>query len=431
MDRDLAATAALLADGWTVLRFWESALKRDFEGCVDRAVDLIHGRAEFSPASYLASRGCAEFFAGIGLLRLALDKQGWNVAFANDIDPQKFRMYTDQFGPDSTRFELKNIGDIHGEALPAFSLATASFPCNDLSLAGARKGLKGRQSSAFWEFVRILREMGGKRPPLVMLENVVGFLTSHQGKDFERALKALNESGYATDAFILDAARFVPQSRRRLFVIGVLEELASPGRRLVPRDFAPHETRPPALLEFMNSHPGIDWRMRRLPRLPERETELRDIIEDPADDSRLWWNHDRAAYLLEQMSPKHRAEAERMIQSPQWEYGAVFRRMRNGKSTAELRTDGVAGCLRTPRGGSARQILFKAGKGTYSVRLVTPREAARLMGADDFIIEAGVSQALFGFGDAVCVPVIEWIAKYYLNPLVSELIRGRALLPPT
>jgi DNA (cytosine-5)-methyltransferase 1 len=126
--------------------------------------------------------------------------------------------------------------------------------------------------------------------------------------------------------------------------------------------------------------------------------------------------------LLEQMSPRHRAVADEMIAASGWCYGTVFRRMRNGKSTAELRTDGIAGCLRTPRGGSARQILFKAGKDQACARLLTPSECARLMGADDYKISGSSTQALFGFGDAVCVPVIEWIAEHYLNPVINELI---------
>jgi DNA (cytosine-5)-methyltransferase 1 len=89
----------------------------------------------------------------------------------------------------------------------------------------------------------------------------------------------------------------------------------------------------------------------------------------------------------------------------------------------ELRTDGVAGCLRTPRGGSGRQILIRAGYGKVQVRLLTPRECARLMGADDFLIDAPLNQALFGFGDAVCVPVIEWIANHCLNPLADEILQ--------
>src|SRR2546425_13020412 len=96
-------------------------------------------------------------------------------------------------------------------------------------------------------------------------------------------------------------------------------------------------------------------------------------------------------------------------------------------SMAELRIDGIAGCLRTPRGGSGRQILFKAGKGQYFARLLTPTECARLMGADDYRISGSLNQALFGFGDAVCVPVIEWIAENYLNPVVNELLHRRVL----
>jgi DNA (cytosine-5)-methyltransferase 1 len=94
-----------------------------------------------------------------------------------------------------------------------------------------------------------------------------------------------------------------------------------------------------------------------------------------------------------------------------------------------LRFDGIAGCLRTPRGGSARQILFKAGCGKYKVRLLTPRECARLQGVSDeeYKIDVTANRALFGFGDAVCVSVVEWIARNYLNPLVAEMIRGRIL----
>ena len=93
---------------------------------------------------------------------------------------------------------------------------------------------------------------------------------------------------------------------------------------------------------------------------------------------------------------------------------------------AELRTDGVAGCLRTPKGGSGRQILFKAGFGRYMARLLTPRECASLMGADGYKIVAPLNQALFGFGDAVCVPVVEWIAEHYLNPALEGVMQANA-----
>jgi DNA (cytosine-5)-methyltransferase 1 len=88
---------------------------------------------------------------------------------------------------------------------------------------------------------------------------------------------------------------------------------------------------------------------------------------------------------------------------------------------AELRTDAIAGCLRTPRGGSGRQILIAAGFDKVRARLLTPRGCARLMGANDFIINVPQNQALFGFGDAVCVPVIAWIARNYIDPLLEEM----------
>ena len=166
-----------------------------------------------------------------------------------------------------------------------------------------------------------------------------------------------------------------------------------------------------------------------MPSQPQLRLSLADILEDLPESSPYWWEKERAEYLLDQMSTRHREIAEDMIHCKDFKYGTVFRRVRKGKSMAELRTDGIAGCLRTPRGGSGRQILFKAGKGGYAVRLLTPRECARLMGADDYTINVPLNQALFGFGDAVCVPVIEWIATNYLNPLVNELIRGRVLYP--
>ncbi|NWF83327.1 MAG: DNA (cytosine-5-)-methyltransferase [Bryobacteraceae bacterium] len=158
------------------------------------------------------SKTFAEFFAGIGLMRMGLEKAGWQAAFANDIDEDKWRMYRDHFG-ETTDFVLGDVHQLDPSRVPSVALATASFPCNDLSLAGARKGLAGRQSSAFWGFIEVLHKLGARGPPLVLLDNVTGFLISHDGSDFREALTALNRLGYAVGAFIIDAVRFVPQSR--------------------------------------------------------------------------------------------------------------------------------------------------------------------------------------------------------------------------
>jgi DNA (cytosine-5)-methyltransferase 1 len=364
-------------------------------------------------------RSFAEFFAGIGLMRIGLEKQGWSVAFANDIDPAKFEMYEANFPDAREHFVISDIHSLSATQMPTVALATASFPCNDLSLAGARDGLSGRQSSAFWGFILTLDKMAGRKPPLVLIENVPGFLTSHGGKDFADAMLALNKLGYAVDPFMLDAASFVPQSRQRLFVAGVLGDAGS----VQPMEdkFFQSAVRPAALADFIFAHSEISWKLRPLPAPPNCAPLLEDVLEDLPPDAQEWWSVERAAYLINQMSPRHREVANRMMAGNRWSHGTVFRRVRHGKSMAELRTDGLAGCLRTPRGGSGRQILFKAGRGKYFARLMTPRECARLMGADNYRITVPPNQALFGFGDAVCVPVVEWIARNYLNPLFQNL----------
>jgi DNA (cytosine-5)-methyltransferase 1 len=256
----------------------------------------------------------------------------------------------------------------------------------------------------------MVNDLGERKPRLILIENVPGFVTSHGGADFRSAMLALSELGYSVDTFIVNAAHFVPQSRERLFVVCQLG-----AQRDVPFGLLPSIARPQRLLQFIYDNPAINWRINNLPNPPSRTTSLADVLEDLPQDSKAWWSTERSEYLLGQMSAKHRAVADTMITGSTWSYGTVFRRTRNGASTAELRFDGVAGCLRTPKGGSAKQILFRAGFGQYSVRLLSARECARLMGADDFVMDVPLDQALFGFGDAVCVPVVEWIAKNYLN----------------
>lgn len=428
MERDCSATNTLLCAGWTVLRFWESEIHRDLEQCVETTMKVIRRGAKPTRFSLLPRKSFAEFFAGVGLMRMGLEREGWFPDFANDIEEQKKEMYYGHFEEDGVPFVVKDVHKLSADEVPSVTLATASFPCNDLSLAGARAGIKAGSSSAFWGFVKILEELRDRRPPLVLLENVPGFLTSHKGSDFREALMTLNQLGYSVDAFFLDALSFVPQSRQRLFVIGVLNLTADQmNNEFQLTEAFESEARPKALAAFIEANRQINWNVRPLPSPPPNRICLKDILDDLPDDAPEWWSAERAEYLLNQMSSRHRDQAERMIARSKWSYGTVFRRMRNGRSMAELRVDGIAGCLRTPRGGSGRQILFKAGKEKYFARLLTPREAARLMGADNYRIKVSLNQALFGFGDAVCVPVIEWIARYYLNPLVNELLHGRPL----
>jgi DNA (cytosine-5)-methyltransferase 1 len=356
----------------------------------------------------------AEFFAGIGLMRLGLEKAGWDIVFANDIARTKQKLYANNFRDSYEHFLLEDIHCLSQRNIPDIDLATASFPCTDLSLAGRRAGLQGEQSSAFWGFVNILAEMGERKPPLILLENVAGFLTSNEGEDFRNALLALNKLGYAVDAFIVDAVHFVPQSRVRLFIVGKLNKAFKP--KICDKVVA-SPIRPPKLAQYINDHLEIDWDINlKLPELPFLQTALNSIVDKIPRSGKEWWSEDRVKYLLNQTFDRHLTKIKELQRLGKYTYLTAFRRVRNGKSMAEIRFDGIAGCLRTPKGGSARQILLEVGKGEVNVRLLTPKECARLMGADDFKISGTINEALFGFGDAVCVPVVSWIAENYLNP---------------
>ncbi len=365
------------------------------------------------------NRTVVEFFAGIGLMRAGLEQSGWQVELANDIDPVKRRLYVNHFVGSGDHFVLEDIHKLPAEDVPEVDLATASFPCTDLSLAGKRAGLKGKQSSAFWGFVDVLQGMGSRKPPLVLLENVAGFLTSNNGQDFKDALKALNEQGYTVDAFIINAAHFVPQSRVRLFIVG---KLSKSKRANAPSLLPETELRPAKLMKFIQDNPDIKWDINSsLPQLPAVNNNLSSIVEKPSKNSKIWWSRERVDYLLNQTFDRHLDKIMELKDKKTYTYLTAFRRVRNGKSMAEIRFDGIAGCLRTPKGGSARQILLEVGKGQVNVRLLTPKECARLMGADDFNLSGSANEALFGFGDAVCVPVISWIADNYLNSALTEV----------
>jgi DNA (cytosine-5)-methyltransferase 1 len=350
-----------------------------------------------------------EMFAGIGLVRLALAANEIDVVFANDIDPDKREMYEQNFN--DGHFHLGDIHKLEAVDIPDCDLVTASFPCNDLSIAGAMNGLNSGQSSAFWGLIDLIKGMRDRKPGLILLENVPGFLMSNKGMDFEQALLALNKLGYAVDALFLDAAHFVPQSRLRLFVVARLD-----AKPTILVDSDPTPTRPKALLDFIANNGHIRWSLGPLPHPPERRIPLAQIIEKLPDDDPSWWPKARAEYFMAQLSERHLAVAEVMIRGKKISHGTAFRRVRNGRSMAELRVDGLAGCLRTPRGGSGRQILFQAGKGEYRVRLLSPRECARLQGVpESYVINVPLNQALFGFGDAVCVPALSWVVEQCIS----------------
>ncbi len=366
----------------------------------------------------------AEFFAGIGLVHAGLG--GWRCVYANDIEPKKRDMYEAHFGA-SSHYHVGDVWDTDAvlRRIGEPFLATASFPCVDLSLAGRGLGFGGERSSTYFGFLEVIRRMP-QTPPLVMLENVTGFLTARGGADVDQALMSLAELGYRLDVIVLDARWFVPQSRPRAFVFGFHESLEAPA--LLDRggmfdawgeavDAAP-VLRPPVVRSVLDR---VEAPLACVPTADPsaRSVALVDVIDLDADQD--WWDAKATARHYDMMEGPSRARVDDLIQRRATGVGTAFRRTRRGAMRCEVRFD-MAGCLRTPKGGSAKQIVVAVVEGELRMRWMSAREYARLQGADDFVIEAPALQAMYGFGDAVCVPAIEWIDRHILTPLFESAV---------
>ena len=357
----------------------------------------------------------AEFFAGIGLVRCGLEQAGIDVVWANDIAPVKRAVYAANFG--DSHYLLGDIRDVRGGSMPAVDLATASFPCVDLSLAGHRRGLNGEQSGLFYEFTRILREMRERAPSVVMVENVASFISSRGGQDLRAAVHDLNTLGYVCDLLVMDARWFTPQSRPRLFIV------ATRGGVAPDRAGSSCSVRPEKLTSFVRSNRDLRLQELPLPPLQSAEPVLGEVVERLKNNDSRWWDGERHSRFMGSLSPLHAERLRLLRDGTRLTWRTAYRRTRAGAAVWEIRGDDVAGCLRTARGGSSRQAVVEAGGGEVRTRWMTPREYARLQGApEDFGFSAVTeAQALYGFGDAVCVPLIAWLARHALVPAATAL----------
>jgi DNA (cytosine-5)-methyltransferase 1 len=360
-----------------------------------------------------------EFFAGGGMARIGLG-EGWRCLFANDFDAGKGAAYAANFGAD--HLKIADVWSLDPADLPGMAdLAWASSPCQDVSLAGARRGLAGGRSSAFWGFWRLIEALDreGRAPRAIGFENVTGLLTSHGGRDFGALCSALSGRGYRFGALEIDAASFLPQSRPRLFILATREPPPAalhgePGTFHTPAIMTAHGRLEPEL--------KARWIWWRLPAPPRRNTRLDDLLEP--DAAVRWLSDERTLRLISLMGPVHRRKLEVAMGEGRRVTGALFRRTRmeagERVQRAEVRFDGLAGCLRTPAGGSSRQFVLVVEGDRVRARLLTAREAARLMGLpDDYAIPPSATAALHLAGDGVAAPVVQSLAAHILEPLLG------------
>lgn len=371
----------------------------------------------------------AEYFAGIGLVRMGLEQTGWKVVFANDFSEKKHEMYKDFFGDEESHYIVEDIFKLNAAEIPLTDLATCSFPCIDLSLAGNRNGvINGKHSSAFWGFINILRAQGSSAPLMVMVENVPGWLSSNGSEDFHITVEALNNLGYACDVFVMDARRFTAQSRLRVFLVGV-KSAPKPDsvKRITARS---SNLASEKLKEVIRKYDYLSWTYFDIPEPPTlNKMGLSEIVEEFQNDNSIWWSDDQVTKHLHMMDENHHQNVEDLINKDAYTYRTFFRRKRSGVQRVEVRKDDISGCLRTAIGGSSKQFILRAGKGGIKMRNMTPREYARLQGVpDEYSIQTEDTQALTGFGDAVCVPAIAWISENVLQPAFQELQNSKMLI---
>jgi DNA (cytosine-5)-methyltransferase 1 len=365
-----------------------------------------------------------EFFAGGGMARAGLGS-GWTCLFANDFDPKKAASYAANWGAD--HLKVGDVAKVTIAELPGVAdLAWASFPCQDLSLAGGGAGLKGDRSGTFWPFWKLMKTLGQhqRAPRMIVLENVCGALTSHGGKDFAAIGAALAEGGYRFGALVVDAAKFLPQSRPRLFIIAVLDAEPIPSELIAD---APGEWHSAALIAAhrkLSKRSRDAWLWWQLPSAPARNAAFADLVERNPKGV-VWHSEAQTRRLLSMMTPLNAAKVEAAKKSGRRTIGGVYKRTRldeagNKIQRAEVRFDDVAGCLRTPAGGSSRQSVIVIEKGKVRSRLLSPREAARLMGLpDDYILPKNYNEAYHLAGDGVAVPVVRFLAANLLEPILA------------
>lgn len=346
----------------------------------------------------------------------------WRCLFANDFDKKKARSYQLNWGAEPLVVEdVANLtlSDVVGDA----DLAWASFPCQDLSLAGQFRGLAGRRSGTFWPFWNLIRDLieANRGPRMIVLENVCGALTSHSGRDFAAIASAFSEANYVFGAMTIDARYWVPQSRQRLFIVAVQSDLAIPAMLEGQPSELWHSSslrKAQAALRETERRRWIWW---NLPRPAPRNQTLIEIIEEDPKDA-FWNSSEESDYLISLMGDLHRKKLESVIELTKRTgirlVGAAYRRTRDGRQRAEVRFDKIAGCLRTPIGGSSRQTLIFVEAGIVRTRLLTPREAARLMGLpESYILPDQYNQAYHLCGDGVVVPVVRHLAAHILEPV--------------
>jgi len=362
-------------------------------------------------------------FAGVGGFDLALERNGIDVIASVEINKNARRIIAKHF-PKSQL--LEDVKDVTGEQLFRYGfnsdgIIVGGFPCQDLSVAGKRAGLAGERSGLFWEIHRLLSETKAK---WFILENVPGLLSSNGGKDLGIVIGALVELGYGVAYRILDAQHFgVPQRRRRIFIVGCLGD---DGRT------------PAEILDIGKSRRGNIKKGK-----PTRENTPTEASESVAAN----FGRSSFAGYTEQVSTltasSHKRQEDNLVVTwtkakraendqdyESWKEGQVvptLNRFENTDIRATVivfdphRSDGARiqeDTMNTLTGymgtGGLNTPMLACENST--VRRISPLECERLQGFPDNWTEGQTDGHRYQqMGNAVAVPVVEWIIRRLMS----------------
>lgn len=306
-------------------------------------------------------------FSGIGGLDLGLERAGMEIRWQVEIDEACNRVL-EKHWPGVRRYG--DVRGIRGEDLEPVDLICGGFPCQDLSVAGRRAGLAGSRSGLWWEFHRIISELA---PEWVVIENVPGLLSSNGGRDMGTILQALGELGYGYAYRVLDAQWFgVAQRRRRVFIVGHLGD-----RRAAEVLFEPESC--------VGDTP---------PSREARET-VATLLASGAGTNRPAGIASETDFLVTQALTCTFANG-----------GADDNKAQAGFIVPAVTSKWAKG-TGGPSGDETQNLVCTGG-----VRRLTPIECERLQGFPDGWTDGASDSARYRMlGNAVCVPVAEWIGR--------------------
>lgn len=371
-----------------------------------------------------------EFFSGGGLVRLGLG-DAWHCVGAIDNDRNKIESYRANFGSDGLMHD--DIRNLNPCGVPdVLGLAWSSFPCTNVSVAGSRTGLDGESSGAFWPFWSLVQRLvaEGRAPGVIALENVRNLLVSGDGRDCAAVIGAMTAAGYNVGVLLVDARLWVPQSRKRVFIIGVRRDVPIPKGMVLAGPKTPFHTS-----DVVRMHAGLPASIRRnwvwwnLPVPGHRQQSLSDIL-DPDEPTQPWHTAEETAELVATMGPRDLDRLSTAKASGQRTTGTIYVRSRvdvtGRRRRANTRFDGLASCLVMPNGAASSQLILVVEDDLVRTRFMTGREGARLMGIPPtYRLPKGYNATFQLLGDGVAVPVVRHLSEHLLEPLAAAVLSWR------